>query len=321
MASPGREVGDRVRADSGVPGASLAGRSLEPNEDETGYEGEIRHLERAMRPLEPDAEERARLRDEVAAYADEFLEGLDHRPSFVVPDDDDGTHLDSPISEKPMDSAAVLKALERGVNRTGANVGSAGYLAYIPGSNLYASALADYLAAVTNRYAGLYFASPGAVRMERSLLRWMADFLGYPAGSAGDLTSGGSIANLVGIVTARDAHGLKARDFHKTVVYLGEQRHHAVDKALRIAGLEECVKRIIPLDERYRMRPDALERTIQEDARAGLSPWLITATAGTTDTGAVDPLSDVADVAQSHRLWLHVDGAYGSAFALTEQGR
>jgi glutamate/tyrosine decarboxylase-like PLP-dependent enzyme len=149
----------------------------------------------------------------------------------------------------------------------------------------------------------------------------MADLLGYPAASAGDLTSGGSIANLVGIVTAREAHSLKARYFDKAVVYLSEQSHHAIDKALRIAGLGESIKRFLPLDRHHRMRLDALETAVEADARAGLRPWLIAATAGTTDTGAVDPLDDLADIAHRQGLWLHVDGAYGAPFVLTQQGK
>jgi len=285
------------------------------------YEERIRRLELEARPLDPSAEERALLRDKVVAYADTFMEGLAGRPVFVASDGEDNSLYDYPISEGSTDTDEALDLLDRGVNRSGVTIGSAGHLAYIPGSNLYASALADYLAAVTNRYSGLYFASPGAVRMERVLLRWMADLLGYPATSAGDLTSGGSIANLIGIVTAREAHGLKARDFEKAVVYLSEQTHHAIDKALRIAGLKESVKRFVPLDGRHRMRAEALEKAIEGDVKAGLRPWLIAATAGTTDTGAVDPFDELADVAPQHGLWLHVDGAYGAPFALTGHGK
>jgi aromatic-L-amino-acid/L-tryptophan decarboxylase len=294
----------------------------EPSADhQHGYKERIRSLELEARPLDPGPKERTPLRDKVVAYADGFLEAIDGRPVFVVSEGEDSALYDSPISEGSTDPDEVLHLLDRGVIRSGVNVGSGGHLAYIPGSNLYASALADYLAAVTNRYSGLYFASPGAVRMERMLLRWMADLLGYPAEAAGDLTSGGSIANLVGIVTAREAHDLKARDFDKAVVYLSEQSHHAIDKALRIAGLKEAVKRLVPLDGRHRMRPEALEAAVEGDAEAGLYPWLIAATAGTTDTGAVDPLDDLADIAHRHGVWLHVDGAYGATFALTEQGK
>jgi glutamate/tyrosine decarboxylase-like PLP-dependent enzyme len=290
-------------------------------ECQQGYEEKIRRLELESRPLDPGPKERALLRDKVVVYADRFMERIDGRPTFAVSQGEDGALYDSPISEESTDPEEALNLLDRGVIQSGVNVGSAGHLAYIPGSNLYASALADYLAAVTNRYSGLYFASPGAVRMERILLRWMAGFLGYPAASAGDLTSGGSIANLVGIVTAREAHALKAKDFDRAVVYLSEQTHHAIDKAFRIAGLKESPKRFVPLDGRHRMRPEALEAAVEVDAKAGLRPWLIAATAGTTDTGAVDPLADLAEVAHRHGLWLHVDGAYGAPFALTEQGK
>lgn len=290
-------------------------------ENLAGYKESIKQLEFEAHPLDPGAEDRMLLRDKVVAFADDFLEGLDSRPAFVMFEDDNSVLYDSPISEESTHPDETLDLLDRGVIRSGVNVGSAGHLAYIPGSTLYASTLADYLAAVTNRYSGLYFASPGAVRMERVLLRWMAGFLGYPASSAGDLTSGGSIANLVGIVTAREAHELKARDFGRAVVYLSDQSHHAIDKALRIAGLGESVKRFVPLDERHRMRPEALAKAVDGDTKAGLRPWLIAATAGTTDTGAVDPLDDLADIARRHGLWLHVDGAYGAPFALTGHGK
>jgi aromatic-L-amino-acid/L-tryptophan decarboxylase len=300
----------------------LRSKVNEPSaECQHGYEEKIRRLELEARPLDPGPKERALLRNKVVAYADGFIEHMDGKLAFAVSQGEDGALYDSPISEESTDPDEALNLLDRGVIQSGVNVGSAGHLAYIPGSNLYASALADYLAAVTNRYSGLYFASPGAVRMERILLRWMAGFMGYPAASAGDLTSGGSIANLVGIVTAREAHGLKAKDFDRAVVYLGEQTHHAIDKALRIAGLKESLKRFVPLDGRHRMRPEALEAAVEGDAKAGLRPWLIAATAGTTDTGAVDPLAELADVAHRHGLWLHVDGAYGAPFALTEQGK
>src|SRR5207247_1521599 len=120
----------------------------------------------------------------------------------------------------------------------------------------------DYLAAVINPFAGNFFASPGAVRLEHRLTRWMAEFVGYPKTSAGDLTSGGSISNLTAIVCAREARQLKARDYQRAVVYLSSQTHHSVSKALRIAGLAGCIRRNIPLDHAYRMRAQALEQTI-----------------------------------------------------------
>jgi glutamate/tyrosine decarboxylase-like PLP-dependent enzyme len=177
------------------------------------------------------------------------------------------------------------------------------------------------LAAVTNLYAGVFFAGPGAVRMENMLLDWMGEMVGYPKTAGGNLTSGGSIAALIGIVTARDAHQLKARDFHRLVVYLTRQVHHSLDKALRVAGVGECIKRYVELDGGYRMRSDALERTIINDKKEGLIPWLIIASAGTTDTGVVDPLEAIGEIADAHDLWFHIDGAYGAFFALCDEGR
>ena len=280
----------------------------------------IKHLEDIARVLDPTAEGRAILRDQVIQYADSFLEQLPHAQAYRAPENSDIGATDLSISEDPIDLSSALELLRQKVDHSGITM-SAGYLAFIPGTGLYSSALADYLAAITNRFVAAYFASPGGVEIERKVLRWMADFIGYPASAVGDLTSGGSIANLVAIVTARDAHNLKAKDFSKAVVYLSEQTHHSIDKALRIAGLSECVKRYIPLDDGYHMRLDALEKTIQHDKQAGLNPWLIIASAGTTDTGAVDPLESIADIAQAHQLWFHVDGAYGVPFALCDPGK
>jgi glutamate/tyrosine decarboxylase-like PLP-dependent enzyme len=194
-------------------------------------------------------------------------------------------------------------------------------MAFIPSGGLYASALADYIAAVTNRFVGVSFAAPGAAYIEQMLMRWLADEVGYPATAAGDLTSGGSLANLSAIVTAREAHPLKAADYPRAVAYLSDQTHHSVVKGLRIAGMKECVMRRVPLDEHYRMRAEALEEAIRTDRQAGLLPWLVVAAAGATDTGAVDPLAAIADIARHNEVWLHVDGAYGAMFALCEMGQ
>jgi len=281
----------------------------------------IKQLEKLSHALEPNAEERAFLLEKVTRYANSLLENINHVPAYCTTKDEGIGLYDSPISEEPIGIDTALNLIKQNVDRPGVNVGSGGYLCFIPGSGLYHSALADYIAAVTNRYAGVYFASPGAVRMERMLLRWIADFIGYPESAAGDLTSGGSIANIIGIVTARDAHDLKAKNFERSVVYLTKQAHHSIEKALRIAGLKECIRRFIPLDEHYRMKAEALEQAILNDKKSGLNPWLIVAAAGTVDTGAVDPLDSIVDISKAYQLWLHVDGAYGGAFTLCDMGK
>lgn len=281
----------------------------------------IRELERVARQLEPDDRRRAELIGQVFAYADDFIRRITTSPAYVKSDDNGGGLYDSPIVEEGIGIEAALHLLRTHVDTPGINPASDRFLGYIPGGGLFPSALGDFLAAVTNRYAAVYFASPGAVRMENILWNWMADIAGYPDTRGGTLTSGGSIANLAGIVAARDAHGIRGEEFDRSVVYLTEHAHHSINKSLRIAGCGQCLKRMVPVDGHFRMNPDALESLIRADRDSGLDPWLVVASAGTTNTGSVDPLDAIADVAEHHNLWFHVDGAYGAFFALCKPGR
>ena len=281
----------------------------------------LRQLERASRPLDPGASRRKRLRNSVIASSERFLRRIETLKAYQETDDKGIGLLRSPISERGIPIDAAIELLEEDVVRPGANPASGGHLAYIPGGGIYHAALGDYLAAITNKYAGVFFAGPGAVRMENMMIRWAADLLGYPAGAGGNIASGGSLATLAAIAAARDAHGLKGSDFSTAVVYLTTQAHHCIEKALHIAGMGEAQVRLVPMDDRYRMRPDALARAIAADRREGLRPWLVIAAAGTTDTGAVDPLDSLADIAGRERCWYHVDAAYGGFFLLTAEGR
>jgi glutamate/tyrosine decarboxylase-like PLP-dependent enzyme len=282
---------------------------------------QIRELEAISRRLEPDPQDRRRVGEAVVDYAEQFLMRLPHLKTYEINKEKAKDLRNSPISEEPAEIDELLQLFEDCVVEPGLNPASGGHLAYIPGGGIYYSSLGDYLAAVTNRYAGVRFAGPGAVEMENMLLDWMAGLVGYPEGSGGNLASGGSIANLIGIVTARDAHGLKPRDFDRAVVYLSEQAHHCIHKALRIAGLGECVMRYVPMDGCYRMIPAALESAIAEDRAAGLIPWLAIASAGTTDVGAIDPLEEIGSIAKANGLWYHIDAAYGGFFALVDECR
>lgn len=282
---------------------------------------QIARLENIARRLEPEREERATLVEAIVQYADRFLESIYDIPAYVVPEEGGMGIYDSPISETPMQLDAVLNLLKEKVDLPGLNPASGGHLGYIPGGGIYYSALADYLADVTNRYAGLFFAGPGAVRMENLLIDWMAEIVGYPKSAGGNLSSGGSIANLSGIVAARDACGLKPGDIERSAIYLTAQAHHSVDKAIRIAGLKHCLLRQIPMDRHHRMNAEALDRAIADDKIRGFNPWLIIASAGTTDAGAVDPLDVIAAIARAHGLWFHVDGAYGAFFVLCDEGK
>jgi glutamate/tyrosine decarboxylase-like PLP-dependent enzyme len=281
----------------------------------------IRQLEKTARLLDPDPAQRERLVRHVTAYADEYLDGIANAATYQVPADNGRALYDSPIAEDGIDIEEALALLREQIDSTGINASSGRYLGYIPGGGLFHSALGDYLAAIANKYAGLFFAAPGAVRIENMLLRWMAEVIGYPNDAAGVLTSGGSLANLTAIVAARDAHDITPEKIARSVVYVTEHTHHCIDKALRVAGLRSCLRRVVPVDKRFRMDSAALNEAIVADRQAGLGPWLVVASAGTTNTGSVDPLAKIADIAGYHGLWHHVDGAYGALFALCPEGR
>jgi len=281
----------------------------------------LRSLERESRRLEPDAAGRRQARDAVLRYADGFIDAIEQNPTFVETDvcRPDWRELD--ISDRPTEIDAALSTIEHLVDRPGLNPASGGHMGYIPGGGIPTAALGDYLAAITNRFAGVAFASPGAVRLEHALVRWMSNLIGLPRESAGNLTSGGSIANLIAIVCARDESEIAAQDWKRAVVYSTEQAHHCLDKALRIAGVGDCIRRNVPMDSRFRMDVGALHAAVEDDRRHGRIPWMIVATAGTTDVGAIDPLNAIADIAREQGVWLHVDAAYGGFFVLTETGR
>ena len=223
----------------------------------------------------------------------------------------------------PRPSAAVTS--NRSSTRRGARsrrtyeYAGPGYLAYIPGGGLYTAALADFLAQGVNRYVGLWQPSPAVVQIEENVTRWLCDVFDYPEGSQGLLLSGGSMANLSAMVTAR--HAKLGEDFLDGTYYVSEQAHASVTKAATIAGFSKRNLRIVPTDAELRMDPEALRALVGEDRAAGLRPFLVAPSAGTTNTGAIDPLDAIADIAADEGLWMHVDGAYGGFFQLTERGR
>jgi glutamate/tyrosine decarboxylase-like PLP-dependent enzyme len=280
----------------------------------------IAQLEQASAGLDPSAVERSDMLKQTVAYAESFLNSLPGLKAFIA-EDGHSKQLIQPFSESPGNFAVLIQLLGDAVDHEGINAASGGQMGYIPGGGMYPSALGDFLADVFNRYAGISFASPGAVKMEQQLVRWMIDIVGYSATAGGDLTSGGSIANLTAIVAARETMGVRARDVENSCVYITADTHHCIDKSLRAAGLAECNKRLVPMDAKFRMDVAALENLILKDKAAGLQPWLIVASAGTTDAGAVDPMERIAELAEKHDIWMHVDAAYGGFFLLCEEGR
>lgn len=193
------------------------------------------------------------------------------------------------------------------------------FLAFVPAAPSFASILGDCLASGANLFAGVWKEAAGAAEIEIVVLDWFKQFLGYPADAAGILTSGGSDANLTALVVAREPVASAERD--KLVLYASEHRHWSVDRGVKIIGLGPEQIRAVACDSEFRLRTDALSEAVAEDRRAGRRPWVLLASAGTTNTGSVDPLADLADLAAEHQLWLHVDAAYGWPMVLTEEGR
>lgn len=279
----------------------------------------LKELELISSKLEPIIEDRDHWNKAVQSYADDFLDNFNQNNAFVVSEDLGKKILDFPIEEEGKPIEDILGCLKENVDTPNLNPASGGHFGYIPGGGVFTTALGDYLAAVTNRYAGIFFACPGGVRMENLLLRWMCKMVGYPSDALGNLTSGGSIANLSAITAARDAKGILARDIENCVVYMTGQLHHCVHKSLRIAGMRECIVRYIPMDAQYRMRSELLLQQIETDQAAGLIPFIVFASAGTTDTGAIDPLEAIGKITKEKNLWYHIDAAYGGFFMLSDQ--
>jgi aromatic-L-amino-acid decarboxylase len=222
-----------------------------------------------------------------------------------------------PESATPLDDVLSL-VFDRAVPKSFNSAGP-GYLAYIPGGGIFAAAVADLIADAVNRYTGVWAAAPALVQLETNVVRWFCDVVGYPPEAGGILTSGGSLATFSAVVTAR--RELLPEDFLSGVVYASEEAHHSVRKAAMLAGFPPGHVRSVSVDDTFRIRLDALRSAIREDRERRLRPFMIVGNAGSTNTGAVDDLSGLADIAATEKLWLHVDAAYGGFFLLTARGR
>lgn len=274
----------------------------------------LNELNKTSSLLDIPETERKGMIQKVSDFANRFISGLSTVRGFF--DKDAGP---VGIDNQPHQLSEIIDLYQREVAGTGINAAAGTHLGYIPGGGVFTAALADFMAAVTNPYAGVYYASPGAVAIENEAINWLKSVFSYPKSSVGNLTSGGSVSTLIAFTAARDKHQVKNERIPKHVVYLSDQVHHSTQKALRIIGLEDVVIRHVALDDYFKMKPDSLESIIQKDIAEGLIPFLVVATAGTTDTGAVDPLNEIADVAEKYKMWFHVDAAYGGFFILTSK--
>lgn len=273
-----------------------------------------------MEGLEPTAEEMQRMVAEASRLVIDFLANINSAPAAQYDDVDARTaRIREPLPEQGCDFSQLMETIRDTVIGCSVNTAGPTYQAYIPGGGVFPAAVAEFVAAATNRYVGVYGVAPGPVEIEATVLRWFSQLIGYDEKSRGILTSGGSLANFSAVVAARRA--LLPENFLSGIIYTSDQVHHSVTKAAIMAGLPARNIRVVATDELFRLRTDLLKAHIDEDRRAGLTPFLVVASAGTTNTGAIDPINEIADLCAENKLWLHVDAAYGGAFLLTERGR
>ena len=240
--------------------------------------------------------------------------GLRDGPTGVVGDAEAlRAALDGPPPEAPGDAQLAFDRLFGEVLPWTARHHHPRFFARIGSPSNYVSALADAVAAGFNLIGTSWVASSGPSTVELTVMDWLRTWCGMPEGTSGLLTSGGSLASLTALVAAREARGGGG------VVYLSDQAHGSILRDLKVMG--EGSVRVLPSDEAFRLRVADVAAAVAADRAAGLRPFAIVATAGTTNTGAVDPLGELADLCAAEGLWLHVDGAYGAAAVLTEAGR
>lgn len=199
------------------------------------------------------------------------------------------------------------------------NAPAPGYLAYVPGGGVYPAALANFIADTTNRFTGVWMAAPALVQLEATALDWLRDWMGFPETTRGLFTTGGSMATFNAILCARER--LLGPNIRDGVLYTSDQAHHCVLKSAKLAGILPDRVRAIPCDEHYRLPLGPLAAAIAEDRARGLTPFAVVSSAGTTNTGAVDPLDAIADLAEAEGMWHHIDGAYGAFFHLSDDTR
>jgi glutamate/tyrosine decarboxylase-like PLP-dependent enzyme len=223
------------------------------------------------------------------------------------------------FSDAPSAPSDVLSLVERDVMGAVMAVDHPRFYAFVPGPGNFVGAMADALSSGFNVFAGHWLAASGPGTVELQTVDLLRQASGYPDTAGGLFVSGGSMANLSCLAAAR-AVKLGGPDA-SAVIYLSDQAHSSLTKGLRVLGFAAGQVRSVAVDEHLRMDTRVLERMIAEDRQRGRTPFCVVASAGTTNTGAVDPLEQLSAICQAHEMWLHVDGAYGAAAALTKRGR
>lgn len=271
-----------------------------------------------------DAREFRQVGYQVVDLLSQYFEHIEERPLFPdVPPARLNEIFDEPLPQEPSSSDDVLRQVEEKLLPYCTHVGHPGYFGLITPSPNLMGILGDFISSALNQNLGVYSIGPSAVAMERRTVRWLTDLAGYGPQAGGNLTSGGTMANFIGLKLARDyASGDRAQHegvSERWAVYMSEERHISVDKAVDCVGVGRKGIRLLPTDDQFRVRLDALEAAIAEDKRQGVRPMCIVGIFGTTNTGSVDSLKDLRRIADREGMWLHVDAAYGAGMLLSHQ--
>ena len=271
-----------------------------------------------MRSLHISTDDFRRLAEEITDLASSYLDSLDSRSTFPAVSGEQTERLfHHPLGEEGMGAGALL-GLRDVVESS--RVQNGRFFGYVLGSGEPVAAAADLLASVLNQNLTAWRSGPAAATVERTVVEWLAAAIGC-AGFRGSLSGGGSPANLMGLAMARETH-MPANESgmgpFQGAIYASEEVHMSIPKAIALLGIGRNNLRLIPADSSFCLIPCELEKAIQRDKAAGKTPLAVVATAGTVNTGAIDPLPEIAAIAKNHGLWLHVDGAYGALAAIAE---
>ena len=224
-----------------------------------------------------------------------------------------------PPPEQPVDLETALKRVLDDVLPNTLHVNHPRFFGFVPGPGNFVSAMADALASGFNVFNGSWMGGSAAAALELAVVDWFRTFCGLPESSGGIFVSGGSVANITALAVARQ---VKLGDqFSNGVAYFSDQTHSSVDRAFRVLGFSASRLRRLPSDKHFRLDPASVVAAMAEDREAGLRPFCIVVNAGTTNTGAVDPIADLAELARENELWIHADGAFGAAAVICDRGR
>ena len=272
----------------------------------------------APAPLDLSPDDFEALAARVSEDAVRHLRRLDDAP--IAPPTTGQQSVDlfaGPLPERGMGPAA-LDALADVAQHS--RTGNGRFFGYVMGSGEPVAALGDFFTSVINQNATAWRSGPATTVIERTVVGWLAEALGCD-GFSGTLTSGGSLANLMGLAMAREAKAPANEDaVAGGVVYASREVHMSMGKAVGLLGLGRSNLRLLPTDAGLRLDVAALRQAVAEDRAAGRLPIAVVANGGTVVTGAVDPIADIVEVARAEDLWVHVDGAYGAPAAMVEPG-